>query len=157
MGANLGVGGQVVNETCVQCPFHGWLFDGETGQCVGIFSMIQTTTKSPWCSTQSNIVMISAARTLRSLSGSKEKSRTQNSVNIPLTKRMALCIFGFTLTLNASPTSCPLTVNNGPQNGRIVATLYTKLIATCKTFLKMVLTFSTLGMFTNIWSLNIKC
>lgn len=35
MGANLGIGGQVVNETCIQCPFHGWLFDGETGQCVG--------------------------------------------------------------------------------------------------------------------------
>jgi nitrite reductase/ring-hydroxylating ferredoxin subunit len=35
MGANLGIGGQVVNDTCIQCPFHGWLFDGETGQCVG--------------------------------------------------------------------------------------------------------------------------
>jgi nitrite reductase/ring-hydroxylating ferredoxin subunit len=31
MGANLSVGGQVVNETCIQCPFHGWLFSGETG------------------------------------------------------------------------------------------------------------------------------
>ena len=30
MGANLGVGGQVVNESCIQCPFHGWQFDGET-------------------------------------------------------------------------------------------------------------------------------
>jgi cholesterol 7-desaturase len=28
MGANLGIGGQVVNESCIQCPFHGWLFDG---------------------------------------------------------------------------------------------------------------------------------
>lgn len=28
MGANLGVGGKVVNDSCVQCPFHGWLFDG---------------------------------------------------------------------------------------------------------------------------------
>ncbi len=37
MGANLSIGGQVVNETCIQCPFHGWLFDGKTGQCVGIF------------------------------------------------------------------------------------------------------------------------
>ena len=35
MGANLGVGGKVVNDNCVQCPFHGWLFNGETGQCVG--------------------------------------------------------------------------------------------------------------------------
>ncbi len=35
MGANLGIGGQVVNGNCIQCPFHGWLFNGETGQCVG--------------------------------------------------------------------------------------------------------------------------
>jgi cholesterol 7-dehydrogenase len=35
MGANLGIGGQVVNDNCIQCPFHGWLFNGETGQCVG--------------------------------------------------------------------------------------------------------------------------
>jgi cholesterol 7-dehydrogenase len=34
MGANLGIGGKVVNDSCVQCPFHGWLFDGETGMCV---------------------------------------------------------------------------------------------------------------------------
>ena len=149
MGANLGVGGQVVNETCVQCPFHGWLFDGETGQCVGIFCMIQTTIGSPWHSTQSNIAMILVVRTLRSLSGSKEKSKTQNSVNIPLIKRMALCIFGFTLTLNASPTLMSLTVNNGPQNGRTVAIPYTKLIATYRTFLKTVLTFSILDMSTN--------
>jgi len=40
MGANLGIGGQVVNDTCIQCPFHGWLFNGETGQCVGIFLLI---------------------------------------------------------------------------------------------------------------------
>lgn len=35
MGADLSVGGTVINDTCIQCPFHGWLFDGETGQCVG--------------------------------------------------------------------------------------------------------------------------
>jgi cholesterol 7-dehydrogenase len=34
MGANLGVDGQVTNEHCVRCPFHGWVFDGETGNCV---------------------------------------------------------------------------------------------------------------------------
>ncbi len=39
MGANLGVGGQVVNEKCIECPFHGWLYDGKTGSCVGIFSL----------------------------------------------------------------------------------------------------------------------
>lgn len=34
MGANLGINGIVTNESCVQCPFHGWQFDGETGNCV---------------------------------------------------------------------------------------------------------------------------
>jgi len=33
-GANLGVGGQVKHKSCVQCPFHGWLFDGKTGNLV---------------------------------------------------------------------------------------------------------------------------
>lgn len=33
MGANLGIGGKVKN-SCIQCPFHGWMFDGETGNCV---------------------------------------------------------------------------------------------------------------------------
>lgn len=37
LGANLGVGGKVVNNDCVECPFHGWLYDGKTGQCVGKF------------------------------------------------------------------------------------------------------------------------
>lgn len=40
MGAHLGVGGEVVNETCIQCPFHGWLYDGKSGHCVGIVSYI---------------------------------------------------------------------------------------------------------------------
>ena len=34
LGANLGIGGKVINEKCIQCPFHGWLYDGETGLCV---------------------------------------------------------------------------------------------------------------------------
>lgn len=34
MGANLGIGGTVINEKCIQCPFHGWLYDGSTGDCV---------------------------------------------------------------------------------------------------------------------------
>ena len=33
MGANLGHGG-VVKNNCIQCPFHGWVFEGETGNCV---------------------------------------------------------------------------------------------------------------------------
>ena len=33
-GAHLGVGGEVKHGTCVQCPFHGWLFDGRTGSFV---------------------------------------------------------------------------------------------------------------------------
>jgi cholesterol 7-dehydrogenase len=35
MGAHMGEGGQVINKNCIQCPFHGWLYDGSTGQCVG--------------------------------------------------------------------------------------------------------------------------
>lgn len=34
MGANLGIGGQVKYNQCIQCPFHGWIFDGETGSSV---------------------------------------------------------------------------------------------------------------------------
>jgi len=34
LGANLGVDGRVVHDSCVQCPFHAWTFDGETGNCV---------------------------------------------------------------------------------------------------------------------------
>lgn len=34
MGAHLGFGGKVRHGTCVECPFHGWTFDGETGDCV---------------------------------------------------------------------------------------------------------------------------
>lgn len=39
MGVNIGVGGrvrQVNNESCVQCPFHGWTFRASDGQCVSI-------------------------------------------------------------------------------------------------------------------------
>jgi len=35
LGANLGVGGQVVGN-CLQCPFHGWVFRGENGKCAKI-------------------------------------------------------------------------------------------------------------------------
>ena len=35
LGANLGVGG-VVRGNCIECPFHGWQFDGDTGQCTSI-------------------------------------------------------------------------------------------------------------------------
>ncbi|CAF0945289.1 unnamed protein product [Didymodactylos carnosus] len=34
MGANLGIGGHVKYDTCIECPFHGWTFDGETGYCI---------------------------------------------------------------------------------------------------------------------------
>lgn len=36
MGANLGVGGRVVDNNCIQCPFHGWIFSGESGKCTRI-------------------------------------------------------------------------------------------------------------------------
>jgi len=34
LGANLAINGTVVNERCIQCPFHAWTFDGKTGNCV---------------------------------------------------------------------------------------------------------------------------
>ncbi|CAF4476746.1 unnamed protein product, partial [Rotaria sp. Silwood2] len=34
MGGNLGIGGKVRDTSCIECPFHGWAFDGETGTCV---------------------------------------------------------------------------------------------------------------------------
>jgi nitrite reductase/ring-hydroxylating ferredoxin subunit len=35
LGAHLAVGGRV-EEGCLRCPFHGWLFDGDDGRCVEI-------------------------------------------------------------------------------------------------------------------------
>ena len=36
LGANMAVGGKVVNNDCLECPFHGWQFSGETGKLVNI-------------------------------------------------------------------------------------------------------------------------
>ena len=35
LGAHLAVGGRV-EEGCIRCPFHGWKFDGGSGECVEI-------------------------------------------------------------------------------------------------------------------------
>uniref|UniRef100_T1J9H4 cholesterol 7-desaturase n=1 Tax=Strigamia maritima TaxID=126957 RepID=T1J9H4_STRMM len=35
LGANLGVGG-TLKGSCIECPFHGWVFDGKTGECVAV-------------------------------------------------------------------------------------------------------------------------
>ena len=35
LGANLAVGGKVRGD-CLECPFHGWVFDGHAGKCVSI-------------------------------------------------------------------------------------------------------------------------
>src|SRR4051794_19088485 len=35
LGAHLAVGGKVEDD-CIRCPFHGWRFDGDSGQCVEI-------------------------------------------------------------------------------------------------------------------------
>lgn len=35
LGANISIGG-VVKGNCIQCPFHGWCFEGYTGTCVDI-------------------------------------------------------------------------------------------------------------------------
>ncbi|GMR54223.1 hypothetical protein PMAYCL1PPCAC_24418 [Pristionchus mayeri] len=36
LGANFNVGGRVVDNNCVQCPFHGWVFSAESGSCTRI-------------------------------------------------------------------------------------------------------------------------
>ncbi|CAJ0596340.1 unnamed protein product [Cylicocyclus nassatus] len=36
IGANFNIGGKVVDDNCVQCPFHGWVFSAETGKCTRI-------------------------------------------------------------------------------------------------------------------------
>ena len=36
LGANMAVGGKVVGADCLECPFHGWKFNGETGNLVDI-------------------------------------------------------------------------------------------------------------------------
>ncbi|CAB3400455.1 unnamed protein product [Caenorhabditis bovis] len=36
LGANFNIGGKVVRDKCIQCPFHGWIFNAETGKCVDI-------------------------------------------------------------------------------------------------------------------------
>ncbi len=35
LGAHLAVGGKVEGE-CLRCPFHGWAYDGQSGQCTDI-------------------------------------------------------------------------------------------------------------------------
>jgi cholesterol 7-dehydrogenase len=35
LGAHLGIGSRVIGD-CVECPFHGWQFRGEDGQCTSI-------------------------------------------------------------------------------------------------------------------------
>ncbi|VDM23876.1 unnamed protein product [Toxocara canis] len=42
LGASFSVGGRVVDDNCVQCPFHGWIFSGETGKCTRIPYNIQS-------------------------------------------------------------------------------------------------------------------
>jgi len=35
LGANLGIGGRVVGN-CIECPFHGWQFNGQDGKCTTV-------------------------------------------------------------------------------------------------------------------------
>lgn len=35
LGANLAVGGRVLGD-CIECPFHGWQFQGSDGKCVKV-------------------------------------------------------------------------------------------------------------------------
>jgi len=43
MGANLALGGTVKLGRGLQCPFHGWIYDGETGNCVVDSKMVPRT------------------------------------------------------------------------------------------------------------------
>lgn len=36
LGANLGIGGRIVNNNCIECPFHQWKFSGVDGTLQGI-------------------------------------------------------------------------------------------------------------------------
>ncbi|CAL2045162.1 unnamed protein product [Caenorhabditis brenneri] len=36
IGANFNIGGRVVRDNCIQCPFHGWIFSAESGKCVEV-------------------------------------------------------------------------------------------------------------------------
>ena len=62
LGANLGIGGKVINDKCVQCPFHGWMYDGETGVCVGTSCLNQITMASQPRRLTLNTTRISARR-----------------------------------------------------------------------------------------------
>ncbi len=40
LGANMGENGRVVKDKCLQCHFHGWLYDGDNGFCVGMLDLM---------------------------------------------------------------------------------------------------------------------
>ena len=44
------------------CPFHGWLYDGETGKCVGTFFLIKITTEKLFEASMLNIMMTFARK-----------------------------------------------------------------------------------------------
>lgn len=37
LGANMAIGG-IVRGNSLQCPFHGWMFDGTNGKCTQILN-----------------------------------------------------------------------------------------------------------------------
>lgn len=43
LGANLAAGGGRVAGDCIQCPFHGWTFDGHTGRCLHVPYAVEVT------------------------------------------------------------------------------------------------------------------
>jgi len=47
-GANLAVGG-LVKGSCVECPFHGWLFRGDDGKCTHIPYCERSASRSSSC------------------------------------------------------------------------------------------------------------
>ena len=94
MGAHLGVGGQVVDEKCIECPFHGWLYDGATGHCVGTYFMTKTMTANLSFSNQSNTSRIPVREA--SCLGNRSQLKRQLSGNIPYVRKTVTSTSGST-------------------------------------------------------------
>ncbi|KAL0269794.1 UNVERIFIED_CONTAM: hypothetical protein PYX00_007405 [Menopon gallinae] len=59
LGANMAIGG-VVRGNCLECPFHSWRFDGETGECTSVPYSRKTpefVKVKKWQSTEANDVI----------------------------------------------------------------------------------------------------
>ena len=100
LGANLGIGGKVVNGNCIECPFHGWLYDGDTGTLVGKSSLTQIMIRTPTSSGATSTRTILVAKAARRLTGRQRKSMKSVSVSTTLVRTMDLYTSGSMLIPN---------------------------------------------------------